>query len=129
MSLGASGFEPRAKRTRKQILLAEMEQVVPWSELGALVELHAPKLEPQGRMAALCRRDHAAHLFPAAVVQSLDLSDLAAEEALHDTPVFQDVVGLDVGIDDQPDEYIRAHLLILAIGPSDLRSTSNILIP
>lgn len=39
----AEGLGQR-KRTRREIFLAEMEQVVPWKALLALIEPHYPKL-------------------------------------------------------------------------------------
>ena len=36
------GLDLSIRRTRKQTLLDEMEQVMPWSELLALIALHAP---------------------------------------------------------------------------------------
>jgi IS5 family transposase len=51
------------------VFLAEMERVVPWSALGALIEPFCPKPgngRPAGR-----RRADAAHLFLAALVQSV----------------------------------------------------------
>jgi IS5 family transposase len=41
MSLGASGSERKTKRTRKREFLDEMELVVPWSDLVALINPHA----------------------------------------------------------------------------------------
>ena len=38
-----TGFEQYTRKTRRAIFLEEMEQVVPWRELGALVEPHYPK--------------------------------------------------------------------------------------
>jgi hypothetical protein len=38
MTLAASGFEKYAKTTRRTQFLAEMERVVPWAELCALIE-------------------------------------------------------------------------------------------
>ena len=38
-----NGFERYTKKTRRQIFLEEMEGVVPWRELCALVEPHYPK--------------------------------------------------------------------------------------
>jgi IS5 family transposase len=42
MSLGAAGFERKTKRTRKREFLDEMNLVVPWAELVALIAPHAP---------------------------------------------------------------------------------------
>ncbi|GAB3476867.1 hypothetical protein GCM10011496_33050 [Polaromonas eurypsychrophila] len=36
------GLDLSTRRTRKQILLEEMDQVMPWSELLALINPHAP---------------------------------------------------------------------------------------
>ena len=37
-----SGFEKFSKTTRREQFLAEMERIVPWSELCAVVEPHYP---------------------------------------------------------------------------------------
>ena len=38
-----NGFERYTKKTRRQVFLEEMEQVVPWREVCALIEPHYPK--------------------------------------------------------------------------------------
>src|SRR5438874_13677945 len=38
-----TGFEQYTRKTRRAIFLEEMEQVVPWGELGALVAPHYPQ--------------------------------------------------------------------------------------
>jgi hypothetical protein len=38
-----TGFERYAKKTRRAMFLEEMEQVVPWGKLCALIEPHYPK--------------------------------------------------------------------------------------
>jgi len=38
-----NGFERYTKKTRRQVFLEEMEQVVPWRELCGLIEPHYPK--------------------------------------------------------------------------------------
>ena len=43
LTLAAVGFERYAKTTRRAAFLAEMEQVVPWSALRALIEPFYPK--------------------------------------------------------------------------------------
>jgi hypothetical protein len=37
-----NGFERYTKKTRRAMFLEEMEQVVPWAKLCALVEPHYP---------------------------------------------------------------------------------------
>src|SRR5262249_57205152 len=43
LTLATAGFERYAKRTRRAVFLAEMERVVPWSALCALIEPFYPK--------------------------------------------------------------------------------------
>ena len=38
-----TGFERYTKKTRRAVFLEEMEQVVPWAKLCALIEPHYPK--------------------------------------------------------------------------------------
>lgn len=44
----AEGLEGR-KRTRREVFLAQMEQVVPWKALLALIEPHSLKMGRPGR--------------------------------------------------------------------------------
>lgn len=39
----------KRKQTRREIFLAEMEQVVPWADLLCVIEPHYPKLGGCGR--------------------------------------------------------------------------------
>jgi transposase, IS5 family len=66
LTLAAVGFERYAKTTRRAAFLAEMEEVVPWSALCALIEPFYPK-PGNGRPAGRGRAD-AAPLFLAAMV-------------------------------------------------------------
>jgi IS5 family transposase len=43
---GQNGFERYPKKTRRALFLEEMEQVVPWAELYALIEPGYPKAGP-----------------------------------------------------------------------------------
>lgn len=101
MSLAASGFERKTKRTRKREFLDEMSLVVPWAELIALIAPHAPQPGAKGgrppfAVATLLR----IHFLQ----QWFNLSDPAMEEALYDTPMFREFAGLDMGEDHLPDE-------------------------
>ena len=42
-SFAATGFERYGKRTRRELFLAEMNDVVPWADLCALIEPVYPK--------------------------------------------------------------------------------------
>lgn len=98
---GTSGFERSSKVTRKQVFLQEMNRVVPWDELIALIEPHAPKSGKQaGRPAVAVSVLLRIHFLQ----QWFNLSDPAMEEALHDVPLFRQFAGLDMGDERLPDE-------------------------
>ena len=87
------------KRTRREVFLAEMDQVVPWPALLKLIEPHYPKLGRPGRQPyplETMLRVHFLHQWYA-------LSDPGMEEALYDTPVMRRFAGLG-GLDTVPDE-------------------------
>ena len=48
LTFGDAGGQGQRKRTRKQIFLAEMEQVVPWNALLKLIAPHYPKMGRHG---------------------------------------------------------------------------------
>lgn len=90
------------KRTRREIFLAEMEQVVPWKSLLALlalIEPHYPKIGrtgPQPYPPATMLRIHFLQQWYA-------LSDPAMEEALYEIPTLRRFAQLS-GLDAIPDE-------------------------
>jgi IS5 family transposase len=95
------GLEPFHKKTRKEVFLEEMNKVVPWQALVALIQPHA-----RGAHQALGGRP------PFAVETMLrihclqlwwNLSDPAMEEELHERPLYRRFVGLD-GAARLPDE-------------------------
>ena len=101
MSLGAAGFERKTKRTRKREFLDEMDLVVPWAELVALIAPHAPQPGAKGGRPAFGVHPMLRIHF---LQQWFNLSDPAMEEALYDTPMFREFVGLDIGEEHLPDE-------------------------
>ena len=44
MTFGDVEYASKRKQTRREVFLSEMEQVVPWRALLALIEPHDPKL-------------------------------------------------------------------------------------
>jgi len=94
----AEGMGKR-KRTRREIFLSEMEQVVPWKALLALIEPHYPKMGRPGRQPYPLATMLRIHFLQ----QWYALSDPAMEEALCDTPVMRRFAQLG-GLDDIPDE-------------------------
>ena len=94
LGLGQSG-----KRTRRREFLGEMESVVPWSDLVALVSPYmaeGKRGRPPFPVEAMLR----IHFMQ----QWFNLSDPAMEDALHDVPLFRDFAGLGGWDDRLPDE-------------------------
>ena len=83
MSFGDAEYAGKRKQTRREVFLAEMERVVPWTELLSLIEPHYPKAG-RGR-----------HPYPIATMLRVHLmqnwfglSDPGMEEALYEiTPM------------------------------------------
>src|SRR2546427_10441227 len=87
-----TGFEQYTRKTRRAIFLEEMEQVVPWRELCALVEPHYPqpgKGRPPGGAERMLRIYFLQQWF--------NLSAPAAEEALCDSGGVRQFLGIDLG--------------------------------
>src|SRR6185437_9378995 len=87
-----TGFERYTKKTRRAMFLEEMEQVVPWTELCALVEAHYPKPGSGRRPKEL---EQMLRIY--FLQQWFNLSDPAAEEALYDSAVLRDFARVDLG--------------------------------
>jgi IS5 family transposase len=86
------------KKTRKQVFLAQMEQVVPWAELVALIAPFYPEGKtgrPPFSLATMLR----VHFLQ----QWFNLSDRAMEEAFFDTPLYREFAKLEE-FDRLPDE-------------------------
>ena len=94
-----TGFEKHTKKTRRAIFLEEMEQVVPWRELCALLEPHYPK-PGNGRPPVGVERMLRIYFLQ----QWFNLSDPGVEEALYDSSVMRGFVDIDLGCEAVPDE-------------------------
>jgi IS5 family transposase len=94
-----TGFERYTKKTKRALFLEEMEQVVPWSKLCALLEPYYPKAG-NGRPPIGIERMLRIYF----VQQWFNLSDPAVEEALYDSLVLRQFVGIDLGQEPVPDE-------------------------
>jgi transposase, IS5 family len=99
MTLAATGFEKHAKATRRAQFLAEMERVVPWGRLCALIEPVYSK-GATGRPPVGVDRMLRIYFLQ----QWFNLSDPAAEEALYDSVAMREFVGIDLGREPAPDE-------------------------
>jgi IS5 family transposase len=93
------GLNLAAKRTRKREFLDEMNRVVPWADLVALVTPCAPEGR-RGRPPFAVETMLRLHFMQ----QWFGLSDPAMEEALHDVPLYREFAGLDNWTTRLPDE-------------------------
>jgi IS5 family transposase len=92
ISMATTGFEKHARPTRKAEFLAEMERLMPWAEICALIEPHYPKAgngRPPIGLERMLRMYCLANWF--------NLADDACEEALYDIALFRDFCGFDLG--------------------------------
>src|SRR3989454_9433816 len=93
-----TGFEQYTRKTRRAVFLEEMEQVVPWRELCALVAPHYPQ-PGKGRPPVGVERMLRIYFLQ----QWFNLSDPGVEEALYDSAVMRQFVGIDLGWEPAPD--------------------------
>ena len=93
-------FEQYRKPTRRERFLDEMNRVVPWAELVAVIEPVYPKADGPGRPPVGVERMLRLHCLQ----QWFNLSDPAVEEALYDSRAMRQFVGIDLGREPVPDE-------------------------
>jgi len=99
LSFASLDYQAKKKRTRREKFLAEMDGVIPWAGIEALIEPHYPRAG-KGRQP-----------YPLATMlriyflqQWYQLSDPGAEEALYDMESMRRFGGLELGRDAIPDE-------------------------
>ena len=98
-SFAEAEYSGKKKQTRRDKFLAEMERVVPWSALCALIEPFYPK---PGNGRPPVGVDRMLHIY--FLQQWFNLSDPAVEEALYDSAAMRVFVGIDLGREAVPDE-------------------------
>jgi transposase, IS5 family len=100
-SFSMTGYFDKGKKTRREVFLAEMEQVMPWARLLALIEPHYPKGSPAGGRPPLPMQ----RMFRIYCLQQwYNLSDPGAEEALYDSITMRQFAGVQADDDVIPDE-------------------------
>ena len=96
-----TGYFDKGKKTKREQFLAEMNQVVPWTRLLALIEPHYPKGSPAGGRPPLPLE----RMFRIYCLQQwYNLSDPGAEEALYDSITMRQFAGVSTDADVIPDE-------------------------
>lgn len=91
----------KKKVTRREQFLAEMEAVVPWMRLQALIEPHYPKVGPKGGRPPMPLETMLRIYF---LQNWYALSDPMAEETLYDSEAMRRFAGIELGDDRIPDE-------------------------
>ena len=91
----------KKKQTRREKFLAEMEAVVPWMRLLALIAPHYPKAGPKGGRPPMPIETMLRVYF---LQQWYALSDPMAEEMLYDSDAMRRFAGIELGDDRIPDE-------------------------
>ena len=96
-SFAGIAWTTKGKKTRRERFLAEMDAVIPWKRLIALIEPHYPKPgrgRPPLGLEKMLRIYFLQHWF--------DLSDPAAEDAIYDSQSMRRFVGIELGEDRVP---------------------------
>lgn len=99
LSLASAEQAAKNRRTRREKFLAEMERLVPWARLKAVIEPLYPTSGRVGRQPI----GVAKMLRMYCLQQWYALADEALEDALYDMPVLREFVGIDLGREPVPD--------------------------
>jgi len=94
-----NGFEKFARKSRRELFLEEMDKIVPWGGLVALVEPYYPKGE-SGRPPVGLERMLRLYFLQ----QWFNLSDPGLEDSLYESAALRRFAGIDLGREPAPDE-------------------------
>ena len=92
-------WSSKGKVTRRERFLAEMDAVIPWGRLGALIEPYYPKAG-QGRQPLGLEKMLRIYFLQ----QWFNLSDPQAEDAIYDSESMRRFAGVELGDEAVPDE-------------------------
>jgi transposase, IS5 family len=98
-SFASAEYAMKKKRTRREKFLAEMERIVPWPRLIAVIEPLYPKSGRVGRPPIGVPK----MLRMYCLQQWYGLADEALEDALYDSQALRDFVGIDLSRESVPD--------------------------
>src|SRR5260221_4225715 len=123
MSFAQSEYAGKKKVTRREKFLGEMERVVPWTRLVALIQPHYPAGR-RGRPPIGLERMLRIYFLQ----QWYTLADEALEDALYDSQALRTFVGIDLSVESVPDATTLLgfrHLLEEhALGPEILQEVN-----
>ena len=111
-SFASTEYALKKKRTRRELFLADMERVVPWPRLIALIEPLYPTSGRVGRQPVGVPR----MLRMYCLQQWYGLADEALEDAIYDSQALRDFVGIDLSHESVPDAttLLKFRRLLLA---------------
>jgi len=95
------GFERFGKTTRRAQFLSDMDRIIPWKELAAVIEPVYPKGSDAGGRPPIPLERMLRIYF---LQLWFNLSDPAVEEALYDSVAMRSFAGIDLGAEAAPDE-------------------------
>ena len=99
-SFASDDFEKYRKKTRKEIFLEEMDQIIPWKALSKVIKPYYLKPKGAGRRPIGFERMLRIHF----IQHWFELSDPGAEEALYDSRAMRQFAGIDLGKEHVQDE-------------------------
>jgi IS5 family transposase len=99
VSFAQTEYEKKKKRTRREVFLEKMEQVVPWTRLMDVIEPHYPKSAKRGRPPIGLERMLRMYF----VRQWHGLADEAVEDAVYDSQALRNLMGIDLIRQSVPD--------------------------
>src|SRR5688572_30657476 len=103
-TFASMAWTAKGKMTRRERFLAEMDRVIPWARLTALIEPHYPK---GGRGRPVMPLERMLRIY--FMQQWFNLSDPAAEDAIYDSESMRRFAGVELGDDAVPDESTILH--------------------
>jgi IS5 family transposase len=98
-TFASAAWDRKGKVTRRERFLAEMDAVIPWAPILALIEPHYPKA---GNGTAPMPMERMLRIY--FMQQWFNLSDPAAEDSLYDSESMRRFVGIELLDDAVPDE-------------------------
>lgn len=92
-------YAGKKKQTRRDVFLGEMQVVVPWKRLIAVVEPYYPKSGKRGRPPIGIDRMLRMYF----IQQWYGLADVAVEDAIYDSQALRNFCGIDLAVESVPD--------------------------
>ena len=99
ISFSSAEYAGKKRQTRREKFLGEMERVVPWPRLIALIEPHYPRSGRVGRPPIGVSRMLRMYFLQ----QWYSLSDEGLEDAIYDSQSMREFVGIDLAREQVPD--------------------------